>query len=59
MTASGFFTAEEIARVRRPFRAASLLPGRAYHDATIHDWELEQWFARDWLAVAREEEIPD
>ncbi|MHB8674234.1 MAG: hypothetical protein ACYDAK_11240, partial [Candidatus Limnocylindrales bacterium] len=42
------FTAEEIARVRRPFRGASLLPGRAYHDGAIHDWELEQWFARDW-----------
>ncbi|MBF6606977.1 MAG: aromatic ring-hydroxylating dioxygenase subunit alpha [Chloroflexi bacterium] len=45
--------------MRRPFRGASLLPGRAYHDAAIHDWEREQWFARDWLAVAREEEIPD
>ena len=32
-------TADEIAAVRKPYRAASLLPGRAYHDPAIHDFE--------------------
>lgn len=31
-------TAEEIAAVRRPFWAASLLPGRAYHDPAVWDF---------------------
>jgi Rieske 2Fe-2S family protein len=49
-------TPEEIAAVRRPYRAASLLPGRAYHDPTIHDFERREWFRRDWLVVGREED---
>ena len=53
------FTLDEIARVRRPFRAASLLPGRAYHDQAIFEWELEHWFLRDWIVVARAEEVPE
>ena len=46
-------TAEEIAAVRKPYRAASLLPGRAYHDPAIHDFEREVWFRRDWMIVGR------
>ena len=49
-------TPEEIAAVRRPYRAASLLPGRAYHDPAIHEFERERWFRRDWLIVGREED---
>jgi len=44
-------TPDEIAAVRRPYRAASLLPGRAYHDASIHAFEREEWFRHDWLIV--------
>ena len=40
-------TPDEIAAVRRPYRAASLLPGRAYHDASIHEFERREWFRRD------------
>ena len=36
---AGPLTAEEIAAVRKPYRAASLLPGRAYHEPAIHDFE--------------------
>ena len=32
-------TQDEIAAVRKPYRAASLLPGRAYHDPAIHEFE--------------------
>ncbi|HET7027946.1 MAG TPA: aromatic ring-hydroxylating dioxygenase subunit alpha [Candidatus Limnocylindrales bacterium] len=49
-------TDEELAAVRRPFREASLLPGRAYHDESIWAFEREQWFYRDWICVGREED---
>ncbi len=54
MTTNQPLTPDEIAAVRRPYRAASLLPGRAYHDASIHAFEREEWFRRDWLIVGRE-----
>jgi Rieske 2Fe-2S family protein len=52
-------TAEELASIRRPFRGARLLPGRAYHDDAFLEFEREEWFFRDWVAVARAEEVPD
>jgi glycine betaine catabolism A len=52
-------TPEEIAAVRRPFREASLLPGRAYHDADVWAFERDEWFLRDWLCVGRAEEAPE
>ncbi|HTS14046.1 MAG TPA: aromatic ring-hydroxylating dioxygenase subunit alpha [Candidatus Sulfotelmatobacter sp.] len=51
-------TAQEIAAVRRPFRAASLLPARAYHDDAIWQFEREQWFFGDWVCVGRDEDVP-
>ena len=39
MTRTSPLTADEIAAVRKPYRAASLLPGRAYHDPAIFDFE--------------------
>ncbi len=53
------FTPQEIARVRAPFRKATLLPGRAYHDEAVYAWEQEEIFLRDWIAVGRAEEIPE
>jgi Rieske 2Fe-2S family protein len=53
-TVSSPLTPEEIAAVRKPYRAASLLPGRAYHEQAIHDFERERWFRRDWVVVGRE-----
>src|SRR3989442_2229815 len=52
-------TAEEIASVRKPFRAASVLPSRTYHDPGIFAWEIEHWFARDWVWVGREEDAAE
>jgi glycine betaine catabolism A len=52
-------TADELAAVRRPFREATLLPARAYHDPDIWSFEREQWFYRDWICVGREEEAPE
>ena len=58
LTARSPLTADEIAAVRKPYRAASLLPGRAYHDQAIHDFERREWFRRDWMVVGREEDAP-
>ena len=52
-------TPAELASIRRPFRGARLLPGRAYHDPAFMDFERDEWFFRDWVAVARAEELPD
>jgi Rieske 2Fe-2S family protein len=52
-------TAEELAAVRREYRAASLLPARTYHDPAIFDWEREHIVRRDWLLVARVEDVPE
>ena len=54
----GLLTAEEISAVQKPFLAASLLPGRAYHDEQIFDYERERWFRRDWVALGRVEDAP-
>src|SRR5690349_594057 len=59
MESTAPLTPEEIASVRKPYRAASLLPGRAYHDDAIHAFELERFFGHDWVVVAREEDAPD
>jgi Rieske 2Fe-2S family protein len=52
-------TADELAAVRRDYRSASLLPGRAYQDPAIHDWERREIFRRDWIVVGRAEEAPE
>jgi Rieske 2Fe-2S family protein len=59
MTDTSILTAEELASVRREYRAASLLPKRVYHDPAIHDWERANILRRDWVMVAREEDVPD
>ena len=51
------FTPQEIAAVRRPFRSASLLPGRAYHDPGVWEFEREAWFFTDWVCVGRAEDV--
>ena len=59
MADSGILTAAELASIRREFRGASLLPARTYHDAAIHDWERAEILRRDWVTVAREEDVPE
>ncbi len=52
-------TDEELAAVRRPFRAASLLPARAYHDPDVWAFERDEWFYRDWICVGRDEDAAE
>ena len=49
-------TDAELAAVRKPFRAASLLPRHAYQDPEIFEWERREWFGRDWVCVGRSED---
>ena len=52
-------TADELASVRREYRAATLLPGRAYHDPAINEWERREILRRDWIPVGRAEEAAE
>jgi Rieske 2Fe-2S family protein len=52
-------SADELASIRRDYRAATLLPARAYQDAGIHDWERRHILRRDWIPVGRAEEAPE
>ncbi len=49
--------ATEVAATRKPTEGASLLPPRVYHDPDVLAYELEEWFAKGWIFVGREEEI--
>ena len=49
-------TPAELAAVRRPYREASQLPGRVFHDPAVFAFEQERWFARDWLCAGRAEQ---
>jgi glycine betaine catabolism A len=55
----GILTAAELESIRRPFRGARLLPGRAYHDEAIHEWERRNILSSDWVIVGRADEAPD
>ena len=51
-------SAAELAATRQPVDRASLLPPRVFHDARVFDFEQQAWFARTWLCVGREEDVP-
>jgi Rieske 2Fe-2S family protein len=52
-------TEAEIAAVRKPYRAAALLPGRAYHDEAIFEHEQREWLGHDWVCVGRAEDAEE
>jgi Rieske 2Fe-2S family protein len=51
-------SAADVAATRRPAVAASMLPPRVFHDPEVLAYELEAWFARGWICVGREEDLP-
>ena len=53
---AGPLSAAEIAAVRRPYRQATMLPPRVFHDPAVFAFERDRWFARDWLCVGRVED---
>ena len=54
--ALGLLDPADLEAVRRPFKAARLLPPRVFHDPAILDYEQVNWFGRDWICVGRAEE---
>ena len=54
--ALGLLDPAELEAVRRPFKAARLLPPRVFHDRAILEYEQVNWFGRDWICVGRAEE---
>ncbi len=59
MADGGILTAAESASIRREYRGATLLPRRAYQDATIFEWERANIVRHDWVMVAREEDVAE
>src|SRR5215207_3846312 len=56
---TSILTAAELESIRRPYRAARLLPRKAYHEPAIFDWEREHVLRRDWVIVGRAGEAPE
>jgi Rieske 2Fe-2S family protein len=59
--AEGFDKAQLVESLRatlRPLERACTLPAPCYRAEAIHELERELLFARHWLAVAREEDLP-
>ena len=52
-------TDEEISRIRAPLEQSWTLPPAAYTDPAFWVREQEAIFARDWLCVARVDQIPN
>ncbi|MDT7617383.1 MAG: hypothetical protein QOF00_4830 [Pseudonocardiales bacterium] len=42
-----------------PLEESRALPARAYWDPEFHEYELEHVFKKDWICIARVEEVPD
>ena len=57
--ATPLLTPDELASVRREYRGARLLPKRAYHDPAVFDWERANVIRRDWVMVARDEDVAE
>ncbi len=57
--ASAPISSVDVADVRRPVDQAHLLPARVFHDSAVFDFEQENWFARTWLCVGREESVAE
>jgi hypothetical protein len=49
--------AEIVSRAQRPLEQATTLPARAYWDPDFYERELARIFRRDWLPVARLEQL--
>ena len=59
MTGAAILTADELDRIRREYRGATLLPARCYHDEAVLDWERERIVRTDWVMAARVEDVAE
>jgi choline monooxygenase len=53
------FSPETYARTRLPLHQASPLPGWCYTSAEWHQREIDTLFRKDWLCIARAEQVPN
>jgi glycine betaine catabolism A len=56
---TGPISAAEVAATRRPVDEAQLLPPHVFHDPQVFEYEMQAWFSRNWLCVAREEDVAE
>ena len=59
MTGAAILTADELDRIRREYRGATLLPARCYQDDAVLDWERANIVRADWVLVARAEDVAE
>ena len=52
-------SAADVAATRRPVNEAQLLPPHVFHDPQVFEYEMRAWFSRNWLCVAREEDVAE
>jgi Rieske 2Fe-2S family protein len=48
---------DAVERTRRPLERASQLPGAAFTDAAVLDWELEHLFRREWVCAGHIDQL--
>jgi Rieske 2Fe-2S family protein len=48
-----------VAATRRPTLEATTLPARVHLDPNVFQYEMDAWWARHWLVVGREDELPE
>lgn len=52
-------SASDVAAARLPFGRASTLSAQAYTDPAVYAAEVERIFRREWLCVARSDQVPE
>jgi Rieske 2Fe-2S family protein len=50
---------DELELTRRPLEQASQLPGAAFTDPEVLDWELEHVFRREWICVGHSDQVSE
>jgi Rieske 2Fe-2S family protein len=51
------FLAEAVALTRRPLEQATQLPGSAFADPAVLEWELEHVFRREWICAGHVDQL--
>ena len=49
----------DLANAKKPLEKAYTLPTEAYTEAQVYADECERVFSRDWICVARQEQLPN
>ncbi len=52
-------SADDVARTTQPLRKATMLPGAAYTDPAVLQWEVEQIFQRSWAGICHIDQVSE